>query len=166
MKSKIQNYNQIVKDLKNDYPKLSNYELLSLAIQIERNQLIENGLVVSTDDKNPSGLEAIAIALGFENNFRNPNSKIDVVIEPDINVQTRAEENHDPSTFRLSIEKLNLTSSTKELLKNQEIITVGDLVCFTEDGINQIKHMRGDTVQDIKKQLSNMGLRLGMKKHN
>lgn len=70
MKTKIQNYNQIVKDLKKDYPKLSDYELLSLAIQIERNQLIENGLVVSTNDSNPSGLEAIAIALGYENKGR------------------------------------------------------------------------------------------------
>jgi len=45
---------------------LSDFEILSLAIQIERNQILENGLVVSSLDQSPSGLEAIAIALGFE----------------------------------------------------------------------------------------------------
>ena len=67
MKNQIQNYNQIVNDLKKDYQKLTEFELLSLAIQIERNQILENGFVVSSDDRHPSGLEAIAIALGFEN---------------------------------------------------------------------------------------------------
>ena len=67
MKNQIQNYNQIVSDLKKDYQKLTEFELLSLAIQIERNQILENGFVVSSDDRHPSGLEAIAIALGFEN---------------------------------------------------------------------------------------------------
>ena len=65
MKSRVKEYTEIAKELKSNYPKLSEYEILSLAIQIERNQILENGLVVSPDDKNPSGLEAIGIALGF-----------------------------------------------------------------------------------------------------
>ena len=65
MKSKIENYNAIAKQLKKDYPKLCDFEILSLSIQIERNQILENGLVVSASDKTPSGLEAIGIALGF-----------------------------------------------------------------------------------------------------
>ncbi|RZK37779.1 MAG: histidine kinase [Pedobacter sp.] len=63
--TKKENYRTIVKELKSDYPKLSEFELLSLAIQIERNQILENGLVVSSDDSNPTGLEAIAISLGY-----------------------------------------------------------------------------------------------------
>jgi len=68
MKVTIEDYNKIARQLKEEYPKLSDFEILSLAIQIERNQILENGLVVSSSDKHPSGLEAIAIALGFNEN--------------------------------------------------------------------------------------------------
>lgn len=72
MKSKIEDYNTIAKQLKKDYPKLSDFEILSLSIQIERNQILENGLVVSASDKTPSGLEAIGIALGYtDGQFQN-----------------------------------------------------------------------------------------------
>ena len=66
MKVEIENYSKIAKQLREEYTKLSDFEILSLAIQIERNQILENGLVVSTSDKYPRGLEAIAIALGFK----------------------------------------------------------------------------------------------------
>jgi hypothetical protein len=62
---RIQNYTQIVKDLKLDYPKLTDYEVLNLAIQIQRNQILESGFNVSYTNKHPSALEAIAIALGY-----------------------------------------------------------------------------------------------------
>lgn len=65
MKAIIKDYNRIAKDLKEGYPKLSDFEILSLAVQIQRNQIIQNGLVVSASDKYPSGLEAIAISLGY-----------------------------------------------------------------------------------------------------
>jgi len=68
MKVKIDTYNGIAKQLKEEYPKLSDFEILSLAIQIQRNQILENGLVVSSSDKYPSALEAIAIALGYQGN--------------------------------------------------------------------------------------------------
>ena len=161
MKNQIQNYNQIVSDLKKDYQKLTEFELLSLAIQIERNQILENGFVVSSDDRNPSGLEAIAIALGFENS----NNKNKEEIENNNSLKTQTQSNNEPNIFRLSIDKLPLSSSTKNLLRKQEIITVGDLVYFTEDGLYKINYMKGNGVQEIKKALSNMGLCLGMKKH-
>ncbi|WP_343695765.1 histidine kinase [Flavobacterium sp.] len=66
MKLEIENYNRIAKQLKEEYSKLSDFEILSLAIQIQRNQILENGLAVSSSDKHPSALEAIAIALGYE----------------------------------------------------------------------------------------------------
>lgn len=66
MKNSIESYNVIAKQLKKEYSKLSEFEILSLAIQIERNQILENGLVVSSSDAKPSGIEAIAIALGFQ----------------------------------------------------------------------------------------------------
>lgn len=66
MKIEIEDYNRIVIKLKEEYSKLSDFETLLLAIQIQRNQILENGLVVSSSDKHPSALEAIAIALGYE----------------------------------------------------------------------------------------------------
>ena len=68
MKVEIENYNRIAKQLKEEYSKLSDFEILSLAIQIQRNQILENGLVVSSLNKYPSALEAIAMALGYEGN--------------------------------------------------------------------------------------------------
>jgi hypothetical protein len=65
MRTEIDTYSKIAKELKVDYPKLSDFELLSLAIQIERNQLLENGLNISRSDNYPASLEAIAIALGY-----------------------------------------------------------------------------------------------------
>jgi len=65
MNIKIDSYSRIAEELKEDYPKLSDFELLTLAIQIERNQLLENGLNVSRNDSCPSSLEAIAISLGY-----------------------------------------------------------------------------------------------------
>ena len=153
MKNQIQNYNQIVNDLKKDYQKLTEFELLSLAIQIERNQILENGFVVSSDDINPSGLEAIAIALGFENSDYKS-----------LKIQTETN-NDEPSTFCLSIDKLPLTQSVKAILKEQKIFTVGDLVCYTKEGIRKIKYMKGKGSEDVEQVLSDMGLSLGMKKH-
>ena len=153
MKNQIQNYNQIVNDLKKDYQKLTEFELLSLAIQIERNQILENGFVVSSDDINPSGLEAIAIALGFENSDYKS-----------LKIQTETN-NDEPSTFCLSIDKLPLTQSVKAILKEQKIFTVGDLVCYTKEGIRKIKYMKGKGSEDVEQVLSDMGLSVGMKKH-
>lgn len=67
MNSQIDTYSKIAKELKIDYPKLSDFELLTLAIQIERNQLLENGLNISRSDNYPTSLEAIAFALGYTN---------------------------------------------------------------------------------------------------
>jgi len=65
MQVNVQNYNEIARGLKIDYPKMSDFEIVSLAIQIERNQLLENGLAVNRDDSKPGSLEAIAICLGY-----------------------------------------------------------------------------------------------------
>lgn len=65
MRSKIDNHQTIAEELKKQYPLLSDFERLTLAVQIERNQILENGLNVSFNDSRPSSLEAIAIALGY-----------------------------------------------------------------------------------------------------
>ncbi len=77
MKISIEDYDGIAKRLKEEYSKLSDFETLSLAIQIQRNQIIQSGLVVSSSDKYPSALEAIAIALGYQE--RNSSTITDVL---------------------------------------------------------------------------------------
>ena len=61
----LQSVNKYAKELKLDYPKLTEVEALKLAIEIQRNDIFRAGLNVSTDDSYPSALEALAIALGF-----------------------------------------------------------------------------------------------------
>jgi hypothetical protein len=65
MKIGIRRFTEIARELKLNYPKLIEYEILNLSIQIERNEILENGLVVSSNDNVPSGIEAIAISLGY-----------------------------------------------------------------------------------------------------
>lgn len=62
---RVQTYAEIVKDLKLDYPKLTDFEVLNLTIQIQRNQILQGGFNVSSTDRHPSALEAIAITLGY-----------------------------------------------------------------------------------------------------
>lgn len=59
----------LTKELKSQYNKLSEYELLSLAIQIQRNQILSAGLAVEQSNNSQTGLEAIANALGYDATF-------------------------------------------------------------------------------------------------
>ena len=54
------------KGLKDNYPKLSDYELLKIAVQMQRNDILRAGLNVSQSDTHPSALEAIAMQLGMK----------------------------------------------------------------------------------------------------
>lgn len=63
MKTEVRSLYQIEKELKKEYPNLTEFEALSLAVQIERNEILENGLVVSRTDRVPSGLERLALAI-------------------------------------------------------------------------------------------------------
>ena len=55
----------LANDLKEEF-KLSDYEALSLALKSERNELLRLGFVISQSDNHPSGLEAIANAIGYK----------------------------------------------------------------------------------------------------
>ena len=63
MKTGLRKYVEILKELKVRHHNLTEYEMLTLAIQIERNEILENGLAVSRTDHEPSGIEAIISAL-------------------------------------------------------------------------------------------------------
>lgn len=65
----MENFKSIYKycdDLKLDYPKLSDYELLSIAVQMQRNDILKAGLTVFKTGGTPPALEAIAIQLGMK----------------------------------------------------------------------------------------------------
>ena len=57
---------QYCDNLKLDYPKLSDFELLSIAVQMQKNDILRAGLNVPQTDSYPSALEAIAIMLGMK----------------------------------------------------------------------------------------------------
>lgn len=65
---RVKTLKTIVDNLKVDYKKLSEFELLSIATQVQRNQILEAGFNLSSKDDRPSALEAISIALGYKNN--------------------------------------------------------------------------------------------------
>ena len=56
---------ELVKDLKSEF-ELSDFEALTVALKAEQNELIKLGFVISSSDSHPSGLEAIAIGVGFQ----------------------------------------------------------------------------------------------------
>lgn len=65
----MENFKSIYKycdDLKLDYPKLSDYELLLIAVQMQRNDILKAGLTVFETDTTPPALEAIAMQLGMK----------------------------------------------------------------------------------------------------
>jgi len=64
MITQISDYTSLADQLKRENPELSTYEAFTLAIQIQRNEILENAFVVARDSKDyPSALEDIAISL-------------------------------------------------------------------------------------------------------
>ena len=56
------------KELRKDYPTLSVYESLNLAVKIQKNQLYARANVISEENHDyPPALEAIAMSLGYTN---------------------------------------------------------------------------------------------------
>jgi hypothetical protein len=55
---------ELAKELKEIY-KLTDFESLTVALKAEQNELLKLGFVISSSDNHPSGLEAIAIGLGY-----------------------------------------------------------------------------------------------------
>ena len=59
----MENYAKVAAGIKKEYPDLSDFEALTLAIELQRNQIIKAAFTVSSSDAYPPALEAIAIAL-------------------------------------------------------------------------------------------------------
>lgn len=59
--------NSIVKELKFDYHKLSDYELLTIDIQKQWNEIIVSELNINQENKYPSAPEDIEFQLVFKN---------------------------------------------------------------------------------------------------
>ena len=56
---------ELAKEIQKDYEGISNYQALDLALKAEQNELLKLAFVISSNDSTPSGIEAIAIALGY-----------------------------------------------------------------------------------------------------
>ncbi len=56
---------KLATELKREF-KISDYESLTLALKVEQNELIKKAFVISSTDSHPTGLEAIAISLGYK----------------------------------------------------------------------------------------------------
>ena len=54
--------NKIAKSVKEEYS-VTDYEALTIALKIEENELFRKAHVISSDNKNPTALEKIAIEL-------------------------------------------------------------------------------------------------------
>ena len=65
MSTEIRTLDQIDRDLHGRYSDLTQYERLSLSVQIERNEILAKGLSVSKNDNHAPALVAIALALGY-----------------------------------------------------------------------------------------------------
>lgn len=66
IKNTIRELNEIKEDFKEQYPKLTEFELLKLAMQHQRNRILVAAFVISPTDAYPGAIEAIAIQLGFK----------------------------------------------------------------------------------------------------
>jgi len=62
----IQSIQKLAEEFKEEYPNLSDFESLMVAVQKQRNQILQEGLKVSSNDEYPSALETIAKQLGAE----------------------------------------------------------------------------------------------------
>lgn len=65
MDMRIPSERKIAKELRDDYKTLSEFEALQIAVGIRQNSLFERAHALTSDDRLPSALEAIAIQLGM-----------------------------------------------------------------------------------------------------
>lgn len=73
----MQTIDKIFEDLKGKYANLTDAELLNSAIQLQRNEILKQGLVIDKDS--PSGLEAVAIQLGYKGTGGNITDSLDYI---------------------------------------------------------------------------------------
>ena len=61
--------NQVIKiaeGLRKNFSNLSDFESLKIAVEIDRNNILKKAFVADPTERGQSALEAIAVALGFE----------------------------------------------------------------------------------------------------
>lgn len=63
------NIETYVEELKYSYKKLTDFEALSIAVRMQRNDILASAFVVSQADRHPTALEKIAMQLGATPNI-------------------------------------------------------------------------------------------------
>lgn len=61
---------------------------------------------------------------------------------------------------KIPINKLSLSASILNRLKEQGVYTVGDLLNFTPEGLSKIRYMKSKSIDNIVEVLGGMGLKL------
>jgi hypothetical protein len=72
MSNFVKEVNEFAKEILEENTKLSSFEALQIAVKIQQNKILSQVFMLSMSDKEyPSALEAIAIALGYNQNYFN-----------------------------------------------------------------------------------------------
>lgn len=66
IKNTLKELDEIKEELKEYYPKLTEFELLQIAVQHQQNKIFVAAFVISPTDSYPGAIEAIAMRLGQE----------------------------------------------------------------------------------------------------
>ena len=68
-----------------------------------------------------------------------------------------------PAQWHMSIDELEFTVRTTNILNQMEVKTVGELAQLTERQLRGVRNMGRKSLNEIQKKLEDMGLKLGMK---
>lgn len=129
---------------------------------------MEKTLTINVSDQQVDALNSVLIdILDYYSTFKNNSEKLKKLQKVNIlsNSITKLYYSTDslqdnPKSFQVPIEKLAISSSTKKMLTDMSIISVGDLISYTREGLFKIRYMKSKSVDEIENILSGMGLKL------
>ena len=85
-----------------------------------------------------------------------------IFIQREINVTKKQEIISSNSNLLAKISDVDFSVRTLNSLKNENVIYLGDLVCYTEFEIKKFRNMGKKSIDEIKAKLTDFNLYLGM----
>ena len=86
----------------------------------------------------------------------------EIFIQKEINVTKKQEIKASNSNLLAKISNVDFSVRTLNSLKNENVIYLGDLVCYTEFEIKKFRNMGKKSIEEIKAKLTDFNLYLGM----
>ena len=86
----------------------------------------------------------------------------EIFIQKEINVTKKQEIKASNSNLLAKISDVDFSVRTLNSLKNENVIYLGDLVCYTEFEIMKFRNMGKKSIDEIKAKLADFNLYLGM----